>query len=123
MSVLNVKMLVGAFNQDKALEGAFSKIVKLQTSRSIIYSSDIDISPEHGDDGPCTALVLAQTGWCDPSSCLVITSHPAVTSHDAVTLHDEFKGNHSLQFPCHDAVGGFRDPDIKRQDIKLYVSP
>ena len=72
---------------------------------------DIATSPEHGDDGPCTALVLAQTGCCDPSSCLVITSRPAVTSHDAVTLHDEFKGNHSLQFPCHDAVGDFRGPE------------
>ena len=30
-SVLNVKALVGAFNQEKALVGAFSVIVKLQT--------------------------------------------------------------------------------------------
>ena len=110
---LNIVMIIDSrsVSKGKALVGAFSVIVKLQTSRRIIYSSDIATSPEHGDDGPCTALVLAQTGWCDPSSCLVITSRPAVTSHDTVTLHDEFKGNHSLQFPCHDAVGSFRGPE------------
>ena len=32
-SVLNVKVVVAAFNQDKDLVGAFSVIIQLQTSR------------------------------------------------------------------------------------------
>ena len=37
--VFNVKVLIiGTFNQKKALEGAFSVIVKLQTSRRFVYS-------------------------------------------------------------------------------------
>ena len=36
-SVLNVKALVGAFNQEKALIGAFSVIVELR--RLIVYST------------------------------------------------------------------------------------
>ena len=36
-SVLNVKALVGAFNQEKALVGAFSVIVQLY--RLIVYST------------------------------------------------------------------------------------
>ena len=38
-SVSNVKALVGTFNQDKALMGAFSVIVK--TSPEVLYSSEI----------------------------------------------------------------------------------
>ena len=38
-SVLNVKVLVGTFNQEKALVGAVSMIVKLQTSRMLVSSS------------------------------------------------------------------------------------
>ena len=34
-----MKALVGAFNQEKALVGAFSVIVKLQTSRRFVFSS------------------------------------------------------------------------------------
>ena len=34
-----MKVLVGAFNQKKALEGAFSVIVKLHTSRRFVSSS------------------------------------------------------------------------------------
>ena len=36
---LNVKAFVGTFNQEKALVGAFSVIVKLQTSRRFVTSS------------------------------------------------------------------------------------
>ena len=36
-SVLNVKALVGAFNQEKALVGAFSVIVQLR--RLIVYTA------------------------------------------------------------------------------------
>ena len=39
-SVLNVKALVGAFNQEKALVGAFSVIVQLR--RLIVYSTSTD---------------------------------------------------------------------------------
>ena len=38
-SVLNVKALVGAFNQEEALLGAFCVIVKLQSSRRFVSSS------------------------------------------------------------------------------------
>ena len=38
-SVLNVKMLVGAFNQEKALVGAFNVIAKLQSLRMFVSSS------------------------------------------------------------------------------------
>ena len=37
--LLNVKALVAIFIKDKALEGAFSVIVKLQTSRMFVSSS------------------------------------------------------------------------------------
>ena len=40
LSVLNVKELVGAFNQEKALVGAFSMIVQLH--RLIVYSTNLD---------------------------------------------------------------------------------
>ena len=36
-------MLVGTFNKEKALVGAFSVIVKLQTSRRFVSSSILDI--------------------------------------------------------------------------------
>ena len=36
-----MKVLVGAFNQKKALEEAFSVIVKLQTSRRFVSSSTV----------------------------------------------------------------------------------
>ena len=39
-SVLNVKALVGAFNQEKALVGTLPMIVKLQTSRRFVSSSN-----------------------------------------------------------------------------------
>ena len=38
-SVLNVKNLVGAFNQEKALVGTFSAIIKLQSLRRFVCSS------------------------------------------------------------------------------------
>ena len=38
-SVLNVKVVVAAFNQEKAILGAFSVIVKLKTSWRFLYSS------------------------------------------------------------------------------------
>ena len=41
-SVLNVKVLVGAFNQWRALVWAFSVNVKLQTSRRFVSSSNTD---------------------------------------------------------------------------------
>ena len=41
---LNVKGLVGAFNQVKVLLGALSVIVKLQTSRKFVSSSSIQAS-------------------------------------------------------------------------------
>ena len=37
--MFNVKVLVGAYNQEKALEGPFSVIVKLQSSRRFVCSS------------------------------------------------------------------------------------
>ena len=37
--VLNVKAIVASFNQEKALVGAFSVIVQLQTSRRFVLSS------------------------------------------------------------------------------------
>ena len=37
-SVLNVKALVGAFNQEKALVGAFS-VIYLKSSRTLVWSS------------------------------------------------------------------------------------
>ena len=41
--VFNVKVLIiGTFNQKKALEGAFSMIVKLQTSQRFVSSSSTD---------------------------------------------------------------------------------
>ena len=41
--VFNVKVLIiGTFNQKKALEGAFSVIVKLQNSRKFVSSSSTD---------------------------------------------------------------------------------
>ena len=41
--VFNVKVLIiGTFNQKKALEGAFSVIVKLQTSQRFVSSSSTD---------------------------------------------------------------------------------
>ena len=38
---LNVKALVGTFNQEKALVGAFSVVVQLQTSRRFVLSSKL----------------------------------------------------------------------------------
>ena len=38
-NVLNVKVLVGTFNQEKALVGAFSVIAELQTSQRLVSSS------------------------------------------------------------------------------------
>ena len=39
MSYVNVKVLVGEFNQDKALVGAFFMIVKLESLRRFVSSS------------------------------------------------------------------------------------
>ena len=37
-----VEVLVGAFNQEKALVGAFSVIVKLQTLQRFVFSSSVE---------------------------------------------------------------------------------
>ena len=47
--VFNVKVLIiGTFNQKKALEGAFSVIVKLKTSPRFVSSSSTDATLRHG---------------------------------------------------------------------------
>ena len=53
-SVINVKVLVGAFNQEKALVGAFSLIVKLQNSRRFVSSPTSVV----------TALALLEVAPC-----------------------------------------------------------
>ena len=60
-SVLNEKVLVGTFNQEKALVGAYSVILKLQISRWFVCSSSVRVTMR-GDmngDGVCISLALA----------------------------------------------------------------
>ena len=59
-SVLNVKELVSAFNQQKALEGAFSVIVKTDCETMEHYTALTIIEPP--DTGPTAAYALSTQG-------------------------------------------------------------
>ena len=71
---LNVKAVVAAFNQEKALSGAFSSmIVKLQTSRRFVSSSTLRRSFLSLLVGEVAGLAVNQGGETIMGSCSVST--------------------------------------------------
>ena len=70
-----MKAVVGAFNQEKALVGAFSMIVQLQTSQRFVLSSILQ-----------TGVQLAETGEAGAAGLL---GWPGAGAGGAWTVHSE----------------------------------
>ena len=84
-SVLNVKALVGAFNQKKALVGAFYVIVQLR--RLIVCRTNMNRNVVSSVNGQITcAEVNCKNVNCFPSKCIKLAPRRGTLTLTAVIL-------------------------------------